>query len=290
MRRFPLLALSAALLVAVTASTAAAGPQRRIGVVVTLEVGVGAERTRAIADALGAALRDNLPVDVITGAEVERRLPPEGLPENCVGAAECRNDLGRRLDADELLMLAVVAVGDAVNVDATWADVAAGRTASRPRVTLKAGDDAKKAFAAVARAYLPHIRDREPDPDPKIVVVPTPAPQRDSSGRRVTVPVLIAGGVAVGAGIAGGVLAFAAKSRHDDLEAGNCREVMCDQGDIDAGRRFALGADIAFGAALAAGVTAGVLYYLSAPEGDGAPAIAPSAGPDRVGVSFGGRF
>lgn len=288
MRQLHLLALIPGLLFAASATPADAGPQRRVGVVVTLAVGVDDAAARSISDALAAALRDELRVDVISGAEVERRLPPAGLPEDCVGDPGCRNDLGRRLDADELLLLAIVEVGERVNVEATWADVASGDTASRPRITLDRGDPGKAAFAAAAKGFLPHIREPT-DPDPKIIVVPTPGdPQRDT-GRRLTTPVLISAGVAVAAGIAGGVLALGAEGKHDDLESDGCNARQCDQGAIDAGRRYALGADIAFAGALAAGVTAGVLYYLSAPD-EGAPVVAPAVGPDQVGVSLGGRF
>ena len=46
--------------------------------------------------ALGAVIHKHFPVDVIAGAETERRLPPEGVSARCVADIECRQDLGRR--------------------------------------------------------------------------------------------------------------------------------------------------------------------------------------------------
>jgi tetratricopeptide (TPR) repeat protein len=90
-----------------------------------------------------------------------------------------------------------------------------------------------------------------------------------SSHRVLTVPVLATGGVAIAAGIAGGVLgglALSAQSDFNASHAGNDRAAAYDRGGS-----MALGADIAFGTALVAGVVAVVLYFTQSPVADPAP-------------------
>ena len=288
MRRSRLLALIPAVAAAV-ATTAEAGPQRRIGVIVSTTVGVEDGDSSRLSDDLAAALGGALPVDTISGAEVKRRMPPEGIPAECVGDAACRNDLGRRLDADELLLLAIVKVGDRINIDATWADVASGRSASRPRLTLSPGDDARSRFAEIAPRYLPHIR-KEKEPEARIIMVPAEAVERDD-GRRITLPVIIAGGTAAAAGVTGAIFALAARSRFDELDSSGCRETRtCDQGLVDSGKNRALAADLFFAGAVAAGATAAVLYYLSGPDEPREPRVSVTGGAGHLGVSLGGRF
>ncbi|MBP6835603.1 MAG: tetratricopeptide repeat protein [Deltaproteobacteria bacterium] len=87
--------------------------------------------------------------------------------------------------------------------------------------------------------------------------------------RRLTVPVLATGGVAAAAAIAGGVLgglALSAQSDFNASHAGNDRASAYDRGGP-----LALGADIAFGTALVAGVVAVVLYFTQTPVADEAP-------------------
>lgn len=79
-----------------------------------------------------------------------------------------------------------------------------------------------------------------------------------SSPRRITVPVAVAGGVAGAALIAGGVLgglALSAQSTFNSNRDGATRYDASSQGGA-----MALGADISFGVALAAGVTGLVLF------------------------------
>jgi iron complex outermembrane receptor protein len=90
-----------------------------------------------------------------------------------------------------------------------------------------------------------------------------------SAHRRLTVPVMAAGGVAVAGAIAGGVLgglALSAQSDFNASRAGNDRAAAYDRGG-----GLALGADIAFGTALVAGVVAVVLYFTQTPAADPAP-------------------
>jgi len=90
-----------------------------------------------------------------------------------------------------------------------------------------------------------------------------------SMHRRLTVPVLATGGVAAAAAIAGGVMGGLALSAHSDFNAshaGNDRASAYDRGGA-----MALGADIAFGTAVVAGVVAVVLYFTQTPVADPAP-------------------
>lgn len=84
--------------------------------------------------------------------------------------------------------------------------------------------------------------------------------------RRLTTPVLVTGGVAVAAAVAGcilGGLALSAQSDFDGSRQGNARASA-----YDSGSAMALGADISFGTALVAGVVAVVLYFVQSPVSD----------------------
>lgn len=90
-----------------------------------------------------------------------------------------------------------------------------------------------------------------------------------STRRRITTPVLISGGVAVAAAVAGGILggvALSAQSDFDGSHQGNSRASA-----YDSGSWTAIGADVAFGTALVAGVVAVVLYFVQSPAADPAP-------------------
>lgn len=87
--------------------------------------------------------------------------------------------------------------------------------------------------------------------------------------RRFTIPVMVTSGVAVAAAVAGGVLgglAFSAQADFNASHEGSNRAASYDRGES-----MALGADIAFGSALVAGVVAVVLYFTQSPAADPAP-------------------
>lgn len=267
---------------------AAAGEPRRIGIVVTVAVNLDSGEARALATELGDAIAAALPVTTVAGADVERRLPPGGLPEECVADAGCRNDLGRRLDADELLLLVAVKLGDRIQIDATWADVASGRVTSQPRITFGPEDDRAAVFAKAVPRLLPHIHPAEKAPprrDPAVIVIDRSATE---GGRHLTAPAWIALGVAGVAAVGGGLLGLEARKEYNELES-DCPD--CTQSDIDAGARHALYADILFGTAAAGAATAAVLYYLSDRGAEPPPAtLSLGASPGSVAVTLGGRF
>ena len=87
--------------------------------------------------------------------------------------------------------------------------------------------------------------------------------------RRLTSPVMVTGGVAAAAVVAGGVLGGLALSAQADFNASH--EGSNRAAAYDRGGSLALGADIAFGTALVAGVVAVVLYFTQSPVADPAP-------------------
>lgn len=272
------------------ADAAAQQSGRRIGVVVTLRVNIPAERAAGLADTLAAALVDELPVETISGREVVRRLPAEGLPPDCVSQAPCRLDVGRRLDADELLFVALVRLGQDIQIDVTWADVASGRVASRPAIELGASDDGRAVFERAAPDLLPHIARGQPDaPGPSIIVVP--AGTAVDRGRRVTPGTWIAAGIGAAALVGGTVFALSAQRKYGSLEDMSCRTVMCPAADIDRVKTHALAADVLFATAAASGVVGLVLYLRSEGSGSDAPLpVTVDVGEQAVSLSVGGAF
>ncbi len=283
-----------ALVVVATTAPALADQPRRVGIVIATAVNTTPDEADALAEALGASLAAALPVDVIAGRETRRRLPPEGLPEECVAKAECRQDLGRRLDAAELLMLVVVRIGERVQIDATWANVASGNVTSRPAVVLEPGSERDEVFAAAAPKLLPHIKAAPERTGPDVVVVTGGGTIAPDDGRHMTRNAWIATGVAAGAFVGGSVFALSARSKHDALDADGCRSMPCDQDRVDALRRHSLAADALYAVAIGAGVTAVVMYVRSGGERTAPPAETPlvTVGGDgsSFGISVGGRF
>jgi hypothetical protein len=267
---------------------------RRIGVVVSLTVNMTPAEGRGLATVLGAALEESLPVEVIAGQETERRLPKGGLPENCVAEAPCRLDLGRRLDADELLLLVIVRLGDQIQIDTTWSNVSSGGVASRPAMTLEPGQEPARIFAKAAPALLPHIARRRSEPKGTNIIVVSPPGQPDS-GRHLTPGTWIAAGVGAAALLGGTVFGLSARRKYSSLHSLGCEISMCPRDDVDQLRAHALTADILIAAALASGVVAAVLYWKSAPAvtadtGATRPPVNIQVSPESVGISLGGAF
>lgn len=285
-------AVAVAAAVVAVSGTAAAEEPRRIGIVVSTTVNVTEAEADAIASELGAALSSALPVDIIAGGETRRRLPPDGLPDECIARAECRTDLGDRLDASELLLIVVVKIGERVQIDATWANVASGKAISRAAVVVEAGADRAKVFADAAPTLLPHIKRAEPnDRRPDIIVVPGATTPGD--GRHMTTGSWIAVGVSGAALIGGTVFALSARNKFNALDGDGCRDMRCPQSEVDSMERRALAADVLYGVSIAAGVTA-LVMYLRSDAGDeeppAEPAVTVGAGPGSVGFAIRGRF
>lgn len=277
-----------------TASGVHAERLRRVGVVVTLAV--NAPRAEKLASRLGDALREALVVDVIAGADAARRLPASGVPNACVSEPKCIDDVARRLDADELLMLSVVRVGDHIQIDSTWVDVATKHAVSRPAMEISVGkEDPATILAAAAPELLPDAPRRADaaagttDPSgPAQGGDPVPLPEAPvaTGGHHITTGMWITGGVAVAA-VAGGVgFGLVARNRYHDLEGcpGGCTD-----SDLDGLRRVDLTADLLFGTAIVCATTTVVLYYLSDAD-EPSVAAAPAVTADGVGMAVGGVF
>ncbi|HEU5057328.1 MAG TPA: hypothetical protein VFU21_12415 [Kofleriaceae bacterium] len=272
--------LAAATLAGVTSARAEG---LRIGVVVATRVNVTEGEADALGSALADALRDQLVVDVVAGAESRRRLPAGGMPEDCVAQPSCVRDVAERLGADELLFLVVVRLGPRVQIDPTWARPRTEQVASRAAIVIEDGKQgAPDLFAGRARRLFPEAPVR-------LVNAPLTG-ERGSRGRRITRGAGIAGAVSLAA-LAGGIgLALAARSDYDELEADGCDRSACPGVDdrVDSMEDKALAADVLFGAsAVAAGVA--VILYLGSGSGEEAPV---RVGADSHGahVWLGGRF
>lgn len=289
MRLVPI-AVVAALLTATPATASAQpaapapppAPAVRLGVLLELTVNVSDERATQLAAALADALHRELEVDAVGGADVARQLPDGGVPDECVAQPACIADLGARLDATELLFIAVVQVGPDIHVDASWADVRTGEVLARPRVELAADARAGEVFAAAATRLLPHARKR-----PLAVVVEPGKPGPAGPRRHLTRGTWIAGGVAAAA-LAGGVgLGLSARATFRRCERD---PEDCDPDTRDGLGHRALAADLLLGGALAGAATAVVLYLRSDRDADAAgDRAAWSVTPTRGGAIAGWR-
>jgi hypothetical protein len=279
-----------ALLVAGLAAPAMA-ETRRVGIVVTTRVNVSEDQARDLAGALADAVHERLHVDVIAGADVERRLPPEGVPMRCVVEDACRQDLGRRLDADELLLLVMIGAGETVQIDATWSDVASGEVKSRPSIEVGPAAGVHTVLARAVPELLPHLvqRSSPPHDDARVVVVVPPA----RPGRRVTPATLAAAGVGAGALIGSVVFSLSSRRKFDTLDRDGCRSMPCRDQDIDSLYRDTVIADALFGVAVIA-VGAAVWFYVASDSDRQAQAEPPPLSmtplPGGVGLSLGGVF
>jgi hypothetical protein len=277
----------AALVASYVAPAHAQAPERAPRVGVVIELGVDVEPARA--DSIGAALADGLnrelKVDAFGGEDVSRRLPPEGLPEECLARAECVKDVAARVDADQLIFLVVVQLGADVQVDASWVDVATGAVSSRPRVILKADANAVTVFADAAERYLPEAKPRKTE----TIILPGPGGGATGPDRHMTTASWISGGVAVAALGGATVLGLTVRSRFDKCQrfADNEDDLDdCTPGELDAIESRALISDITLGVGIAAVVTTAILYWRSDGDGEGtAVGVAPTAGGAVLGVS-----
>lgn len=229
----------------------------RVGIVIELTVNVAPERAEQLSAALADALHRELEVDAIGGADVTRRVPEGGVPEECLASRDCVADLARRLDATELLFLAMVQVGVDIQIDASWVSVATGEVISRPRVELLADARAGEIFSAAATRLLPHARKR-----PLAVVVTPGEPRPAGPDRRMTTGAWIAAGTGAAA-LAGGVaLGLSARSSFQRCNVDD-PPPDCDDDERDSIGRKALFADLLVGAGVIGLGTAVFLYVRS---------------------------
>ena len=275
MTRPPVIALgvvAAALGLQVGAADAA--PPARVAVLIGEVLGVEPDQADALGAALATALNQKLMVDAIGGTDVARRLPPAGLPDECLSTPACVADLGARLDADRLLVLAVVRSGAALQIDATMIEVTTGAAAPRPRLQLSDLGSADALFAEAASRYLP-------DAEARVLGGGGAREPR----RPIRTVVWVTGGVGLAAHAAAGIQGLSIKSKYDQCNTGRA----CDEPEKQALHRRTVIADVTLGLGLAAVATAIVLYVRTPLETfDVEPTVAPTDGGAVVGV--GGRF
>ncbi|HUH05117.1 MAG TPA: hypothetical protein VML75_24130 [Kofleriaceae bacterium] len=259
---------------------------RRVGIVIAVAVNLERAEAVSLAEDMAGVLRDRLLVDIVAGRDVDRRVDPEAMA-GCVETTACVAEVARRLEVQEVLFLVVVRVGEQLQLETTRAN-AAGATQAGPTLLVDAAGDARTVFAEAARELLPGVVERPravvvPVDAPPAVIAPGPIPApADRPGRRMTTGSWIAGGVAVVALGAGGVVGLLAKRKYDDCLGGGCSDAA-----IDAIDRGALTADILFVAAAAAAGTAVVLYLRGDRRGLD---VGAAAAPGGAAVQVRGRF
>lgn len=258
-------------------------PDVRVAIVVELTVNVTPERAEQLSAALADALHRELEVDAVGGGDVARRLPEGGVPEECLAKKECVDDLARRLDATELLFLAMVQVGADIQIDSSWVSVATGEVISRPRVELFADARAGEVFSSAATRLLPHARKR-----PLAVVVQPGDPRPTGPQRHITVGSTIAaslGVAAMGGGVALGLSARSSFQRCDHEPP----PIDCDDDERDSIGKRALYADVLAGVGVI-GLGTAVFLYIRSDRGEpvakekGSKASAWSVTPTRGGA------
>ncbi|TMQ11064.1 MAG: hypothetical protein E6J91_24310 [Deltaproteobacteria bacterium] len=231
----------------------------KVAVIPGIVVNIDAARVDALTQELAEALHTELEVDATGGVEVRRRLPREGLPPDCVANQACITDVAHRLDANQLLFVVMIdtGTGGAIQVDSTWIDPVAHRSASRPAIDIATIADARARFAAAAVQLLPDAKVR-PKPAPHI------GRMSDEIPRHFTLPAYVTAGAAV-AGLGVGVtLGLTTRSRYQDCEHQVPMGIACSTNRKDSIRRLALLADASWAVAIGATIATAVLYSSSA--------------------------
>jgi hypothetical protein len=263
-------------LVSLVASSARAGRAGRadrlkVAVIPGLAVNLDPARVDALGQDMAEALSSQLDVEVIGGLEVRRRLPAEGVPDECAVTPSCAGDIARVLDVDQLLFVVMVNTGasGSIQIDTTWVDPGLGGRASRPAIDIATVGTAKDRFAASATKLLPDAPVR-----PK---ASAPSLTRFSSGRprHVTLSSGIAAGATVAALGVGLGFGLVTRSHYQD-----CKSVACSQDRKDSIRFTGIVADASFVVALAGAITTAVLFGTSAEQ----PRLLVAPSPDGVAV------
>jgi hypothetical protein len=257
-------------------------PRPKVAVVPGIVVNLAPARVDALTQELAEALQAELEVEAIGGVEVRRRLPPAGLPSDCVASEPCLADVARRLDAEQLLFVVMIDTGSsgAIQIDSTWVDPIAHRSGSRPAIDIATIADARSRFAAVAAQLLPDAAVRPRPGAAPLGKMSEPVP------RHFTLPAyLTAGATLVGLGV-GASLGLDARGRYDDctVQAGN--GIACSQARRDAIRRIDLAADAGWAIAIGGTIATAILYATSSE----ASHVIVEPVPGGAAVTASGRF
>ncbi len=248
---------------AASASVASADPPKRprIAVVPVAAVNLDTQRVDALAQDLAEGLSAELEVDAVGGLDVRRSLRAD-LPADCATQPSCATEVARATGASQILFVVMVDAGGtgSLQVDSTWVDPASGTTANRPSVSLTSSidADAKARFREAATKFLP---DATPRPKAKLgSAVSVDGRLVDGHPRRITLPAMITGGVAVvglGVGIGFGL---SARSKYNACE----QSTTCSAADKDTIRHHDLYADLGWVTAIGAAIASGVIFATSA--------------------------
>jgi hypothetical protein len=238
------------------AQNAPAGEPVRVGIVPGVAVGVDAAKVDALAEELADALKSELVVDAIGGLEVRRKLPAEGIPQDCVVTPACVANVAKQLGAKQLLFVVFIDSGGTLQVDSTWIDIASGKSVSRPAIDISELSLAKERFVAAARQLLPDAPVR---PKPKALG----GEMSPAVPRHVTTPQLITAGIAV-VGLADGIVfGLRTRSRYNACKADTAG---CSTDERETIRTNSVIADIGFFVAVGGAIATGVLWATSGKE------------------------
>jgi hypothetical protein len=230
----------------------------KVAVIPGIVVNIDAARVDALTQELAEALHAELEVDAIGGVDVRRRLPREGLSPDCVANQACIADVARRLEANQLLFVVMIdtGTGGAIQVDSTWIDPVAHKSASRPAVDIATIANARARFASAAPQLLPDAKVR-PKPATGIGRMSVEVP------RHFTTQAYVAAGAAV-AGLGAGIsLGLITRSRYKSCEDQAPLGIECSSSRKDSIRRLALVADASWAVAIGATIATVVLYSAS---------------------------
>jgi hypothetical protein len=258
----------------------ASADRLKVAVVPGIAVNLDAARVDALSQDLASALASVLDIEAVGGIEVRRKLPEHGLPPDCVANQACIADVAHRLEADQLLFVVMIdtGTGGAIQVDSTWVDPVANKSASRPAVDIAAIAEAKERFADAAQQLLPDAPVRPKQTGMGRFTAPVP--------RHFTLPTFItAGATAVGLGLGIG-FGISARGKYKDCEDLAPTGAECSRSRKDSIRNTALIADIGWVIALGGTVATAVLWATSAE----APHIIVEPAPGGATVSTVGRF
>jgi hypothetical protein len=253
----------------------------KVAVVPGIAVNLDAARVDALSQDLASALATELDIDAIGGIEVRRKLPEAGLQPDCVANPACIADVARRLGVQQLLFVVMIdtGTGGAIQVDSTWVDPGARKSASRPAIDIAAIAEAKQRFADAAQQLLPDAPVR-PKPATGMGRFSDPVP------RHFTLPTyLTAGATAAGIGVGIG-FGLRARSKYKDCEKLPPTGAECSDGRKSSIRNTALAADIGWVIAVGGTIATAVLYATSA---EGSRVIVEPT-PGGASVTAVGRF
>jgi hypothetical protein len=290
----PNLCVAIAALLVMTFTSISHAQDRKIGVAVSAVINGSPGTGPEVSEALGAAIETVLNATVIAGNDSQNRLPEAARSETCLGDSACLVAAGKALDVDELLMLIIIDSEQEVKVEATWVDVATGKTALRSSISVAKSPGAMaEAFLANASNLLPDVELR---PEEQDLVPPdvtdnsnsnntgnlTNTGQQDTGsggrGRHLTTTtryMLYGGGALIAvSGVMGGIRLI------------GCGGKTCEEEKTNAD----YAADSLLGVGAVSVTIAGLHYLFWSKSDEEAPAVSVTATDDSLGLVYGGRF